>query len=124
VEIRSVEVAYVHTANPGPLAAWFRETLGLDVAYDDGHWIEFAIGDGTRFGLDGTTFQRSSVEAQPVMISFRVDDVAAAVAELVDRGVTFYPDPERAIFDVGPALVASFQDPEGTWYQLSQPRDG
>lgn len=47
-----------------------------------------------------------SVEAQPVMISFRVDDVAAAVAASTDRGVASYPDPE------------------GTWYQLSQPRDG
>jgi len=47
-----------------------------------------------------------SIEAQPVMLSIRVDDVAAAGAELTESGVASYPDPE------------------GAWYQLSPPRDG
>jgi hypothetical protein len=57
-------------------------------------------------------------------VSFRVDDLAAAVATLAARGVPFHPDADRAIHDVGPTLVASFRDPRGTWYQLAQPKGG
>ena len=62
------------------------------------------------------------VEKQAVMISFRVDDIEIAVAELVAKGVKFYPSKEKAIFDVGPSLVATFVDPDGNWMQLSQPK--
>ena len=50
-----------------------------------------------------------------------MDDIQAVVATLVERGVEFYGDESNRIFDVGPKLVASFKDPNGTWYQLSQP---
>jgi predicted enzyme related to lactoylglutathione lyase len=122
--LRGVEVAFVHTDHLAELAAWFGDVIGLATRYEDDHWIEFACEDGSRFALDGTGFARSEVEAQPVVISFRVDDLAAAVATLSARGVAFYPDADRAIHDVGPTLVASFRDPRGTWYQLAQRKDG
>jgi hypothetical protein len=34
--------------------------------------------------------------------------------------VRFYPSKEDAIFEAGPSLVATFQDPAGNWMQLSQ----
>lgn len=57
------------------------------------------------------------------MISFRVADIQAAVQTLVEKGVRFYPVNENIIFDVGPSFVATFQDPDGNWVQLSQPKD-
>jgi predicted enzyme related to lactoylglutathione lyase len=54
------------------------------------------------------------------MISFRVDDIKAAVESFSANGVQFYPSKEESVFDVGPALVATFQDPDGNWLQLSQ----
>jgi hypothetical protein len=98
--------------------------MGLSTTYADDHWVELEVGDGSRFALDGTGFARSDVEAQPVVMSLRVDDVAAAVAALAARGVPFHPDAGRAVHDVGPMLVASVRDPRGTWYQLAEPKGG
>ena len=54
------------------------------------------------------------------MGTWRVDDVAATVAELAERGVTFeqYDQPwfktdERGIVELGPHKTAWFKDPDG-----------
>lgn len=54
------------------------------------------------------------------MVSFEVDDIHAAVDDLAGRGVRFYPSGEKTVFDVGPSLVATFEDADGNWAQLSQ----
>lgn len=119
--IKGIDVVFLHSPHR-ELAAWYAEVLGLPLGYDDGHWLEFVTDSGSRFAVDLTAFPRSVVEKQPVMISFRVDDIAAAVDGLASRGVAFYPSQEKAIVDVGPAWVATFQDPDGNWVQISQPK--
>jgi predicted enzyme related to lactoylglutathione lyase len=117
--IRGIDVVYIHTPHR-ELGQWYADTLGLERGYGDEHWQEFQMADGSRFAVDRTGFPRSAIEKQAVMISFRVEDLQAAVQELASRGVEFYPSREATIFDVGPALVATFQDPDGNWVQLSQ----
>jgi hypothetical protein len=46
------------------------------------------------------------------------------VRALAAKGVRFYPSAEETIFDVGPSLVATFEDPDGNWVQLNQPKGG
>ncbi len=118
--IRGVDVVFLHTSSLSELTEWYRDVLGLEAGYGDGHWQEFVMAEGSRFALDGMSDQPSEVERQHTMVSFRVDDIELAMAELRSNGVVFYPNGEGAVFDVGPALVASFQDPEGRWMQLSQ----
>jgi catechol 2,3-dioxygenase-like lactoylglutathione lyase family enzyme len=104
------------------LARWYAEVLGLRPACGDEHWQEFETSSGSRFAIDVPAFPRSVVEKQPVIVSFRVDDIEAAVEALAGKGVVFFPSREKAVFDVGPALVATFQDLDGNWVQLSQPK--
>lgn len=120
MEILGIDVAYLHTPNGAQLAEWFAETLGLNVGYSDEQWYSLTTKEGSDFGLDVTRFPRSAVEAQPVMLSWGVDDIHEAVDVLAGRGVRFYPSTKDTIFDVGPKLVATFQDPDGNWHQLSQ----
>jgi len=120
VQVLGVEVAFLHSRDADGLAAWYRDTLGLDLVHDDGHWFEFATSAGGRFAVDAGSDPPSEVEAQPVMISLRVTDVHAAVAELDAAGVTFYPSADNAVFRAGPSLVATFRDPDGNWMQLAQ----
>ncbi len=118
--IRGVEVAFLHSANGRRLADWYEEVLGLPRRFGDATWIEFEVAGESRFAIDVTGFPRSEVEAQPVMISFTVDDVEQAVELFASRGVDFYPDAERTIVDVGPSRVATFRDPDGNWLQLAE----
>ena len=122
--IRKVSVAYIHSADGGKLAEWYEKTLGLPVYNRWDRWTEFNLEEGSRFAIDDTSFPRSPVEKQPVVISFEVKDIREAVRELHGRGVRFHPSVEETIFDVGPQLVATFQDPDGNWVQLNQPKEG
>lgn len=119
--ITGIDVVYIHTPYK-ELGDWYKNTLGLEPGFGDDHWQEFAVENGSRFALDFTSYPKSVVEKQSIMLSFRVDDINAAVENLSSKGVKFHPSKAEAIFDVGPALVATFQDPDGNWLQLSQPK--
>ena len=117
--IKGIHVTYIHTPHK-ELSQWYEKVLGLKKNYSDDHWHDFVLDDGSRLGLDFTSFPRSVVEKQPIVISFKVDDIHKVVEKLGSRGVKFYPSLEKTIFDAGPTLVATFQDPDGNWVQLSQ----
>ncbi|MGH2829970.1 MAG: VOC family protein [Actinomycetota bacterium] len=122
MRIEAIDVAYIHSQRGSDLARWFEEALGVPTTYADEGWHEYGMKSGSRFAVDKTSFPRSVVEHQAVMLSFLVDDIHAAVAELAAKGVSFFPDTETTIFDAGPTLVATFADPDGNWHQLSQPK--
>lgn len=73
-----------------------------------------------RSGIDVTGFARSSVEKPSVMIRFEVADLRIAVDEPAQRGVRFIPSQAETILDDGPALVATFVDPDGNFTQIPQ----
>ena len=119
MKVRGLDVVFVHVRKPETLA-WYRDVLGLRIGFNDGHWAELGQSNHVRFALDRVSPPTSEVERQAILVSFRVDSVAEAVEELQARGVRFFEGRSGVIQDVGPALVASFQDPEGNWLQLSQ----
>lgn len=119
--IKGISVAYLHTANR-QLADWYEQTLGLKKGYGDAGWQAFEMERGSRFALDFIDYPSSTVQKQSIMISFEVEDIHAAVEELAAKNVRFYPDNDKTltIFDVGTTLVATFEDPDGNFIQLSQ----
>ena len=117
--IPGIDVAFIHTPHHA-LADWYADVLGLPVGYGDAGWQSFQVSEGSRFAIDYTTFPRSAVEKQAILLSFKVNDIRQEVETLAGRGVRFYPSAKTAIFDVGPSLVATFIDPDGNWMQLSQ----
>ena len=121
--IISVDVVFIHVKNPEDMAKWYQEKLGLKIDHKtpDLGWQEFSLENErpkTRFALDYGGPNPSQVEQQSIVISFKVANIKTAVEELEKNGVEFYG--EDKIFDVGPALVATFKDPEGNFLQLSQ----
>lgn len=119
--IKGIAVTYIHTPNK-ELADWYEKTLGLKKGYGDSTWQAFNMDAGSKFAMDFISYPSSTVQKQSIMISFAVDDIHAAVEELAKKGVRFYPDNDKTktVFDVGPSLVATFEDPDGNFVQLSQ----
>lgn len=119
--IKGIAVAYIHTPNK-ELADWYEQTLGIKKGYGDSGWQSFEMERGSRFALDFIDYPSSTVQKQSIMISFEVEDIYAAVEELAAKKVRFYPDnnKSRTIIDVGPSLVATFEDPDGNFIQISQ----
>lgn len=119
--IKGIDVTYIHTPNK-ELADWYAEKLELDKGYGDDHWQAMQMKDGSGFGFDFIDYPSSTVQKQAIVVSFEVEDIKAAVEKLAKKGVRFYPDndKEKTIFDVGPKLVATCEDPDGNFFQLSQ----
>jgi catechol 2,3-dioxygenase-like lactoylglutathione lyase family enzyme len=105
--IRKVDSVGIPSSNTARSRAFYVETLGLRP--DERSVNEFWIG-GTCFGIweparIGMTFQ-----PQPNgIVLLHVDDVAAARAELEEKGVEFVGD----TFDTGVCHMANFVDPDG-----------
>ena len=119
--IQGIDVVFLHTQDKN-LRLWYADVLGLEPGLQDGSWVEFNMQIRSRFAVEQVSTTPSRVENQPVMISFRVENIYQAVETLAARGVHFHPTTETTIFEAGMSLVATFQDPAGNWLQLSQPR--
>src|SRR3954452_14595919 len=94
---------------------FYGETLGLPFVKRWGNMpgVEFQAGNLTIAVMDPTAFGQ---EFRPhgVPLAFQVDDVAAAKAQLEEKGVTFLGD----IIDSGVCHQAIFRDPAGNTLDL------
>ena len=86
---------------------FYVETLGLRP--DERSWNEFCVGE-TCFAIWEPARFGGEFRPQPNgMVLLRVDDVAAARAELEAKGVEFVGE----TFDTGVCHMANFTDPDG-----------
>lgn len=112
MNVLGIDVAFYHSNNMQASKDWYRKLLGLDEVADYGDWVEFDVA-GARFAIDSGN---SADEIPNAVVSFRVADVRAAIAELRAQGLETATD----IVDVGPTLIVALRDPSGNMVQLSQ----
>ena len=111
---------------------WYRDVLGLDVAYlgpndaspdapaigtpdNAGHWIELGpLRPRTRVHL----CEMAETEPGPTGITFLTDDIRADYERMRAEGVRFLYPPKR--MDWGEWLTEFF-DPDGNQFDLKQP---
>ncbi len=95
--------------------AFYRDTLGLEIAKQDEQWTEFDA-NGLRIGLNGRESAQSSEGG--AVITFQPDgDLEEQVAELQGKGVTF----TGGISEYPWGRLAPFKDSEGNDLQLYAP---
>jgi catechol 2,3-dioxygenase-like lactoylglutathione lyase family enzyme len=107
MEITKLDFVGVPSTDWRRSRAFYVETLGLrpDSTGDS----EFWVGD-TCFGVyEPATFGIEFAPQRNAHIALHVDDVAAARAELVAKGVEFSGE----TFDTGVCHMAIFRDPDG-----------
>jgi catechol-2,3-dioxygenase len=109
---------------------FYGATLGLEVLIETGDFLTFRCGGDSRLVV---TKSSTGTSEEQTKASWRVSDVAAAVADLRSRGVQVidYDEPSLktvdGVADVGFALTAWFADPSGNTIGLMQfkdPRNG
>src|SRR5436853_2619234 len=102
--------------------AFYRDSLGLDLLWENPASARFGCGGGTELSI----FRRPGTMTQHTLAHFEVTDIEASVRELESRGVTFldYDDgPLKTtghIAPIGPARGAWFHDPDGNTLGLRQ----
>jgi len=105
--------------------AFYRDTLGLEVAREDADRIMFRCGNGSLLALSLSTTGTSDTQTQA---AWRVPDIKAELADLRRRGVRIEeyeaPDPKTTdgIADMGFAWAAWFVDPSGNVLSVIQPK--
>jgi predicted enzyme related to lactoylglutathione lyase len=108
--VTGVDFAFVPVHDFERALEFYGETLGLPLSsrYGKMDGVEFETGNLTLAVLRADQF---GIEFTPAKnaIALRVDDVAAARAELQAKGVEFHGD----IIDSGVCHQAFFSDPEG-----------
>jgi len=112
--VEKMQNAYYVTGDMGRAIAFYRDTLGLDLMFQDGgKWAQLKAG--------GVNFALSSVEEAPdgavgATVVFEVPDAAAAGAAIAAAGGEILG--ERDMGDHGKTLT--FRDPDGNLVQLFQ----
>ena len=126
--VTGIDFVNVPTTDLDRARAFYGDVLGLEASavYQRGEappmGAEFETGTVTIALIDSAAIGRE-FQANTLPIAFRVDDVAAARAELESRGVTFAAD----TLDTGVCHMAFFRDPDGNALMLHQryaPRAG
>ncbi|HYI37659.1 MAG TPA: VOC family protein [Thermoleophilaceae bacterium] len=109
--VTGVDFAMVPTTDIERSVAFYTETLGLPCTarYGKVDGAEFETGNLTIAAFDFGAVGLEPPSANRGPIALRVDDVAAARAELESRGVEFQGD----IVDSGVCHQAYFADPDG-----------
>jgi predicted enzyme related to lactoylglutathione lyase len=113
--ISRVDFVTVFVTDYAAASTFYGSTLGL------AHSVDYGKDRGGEFEVGGLTVQVMSAPAIGVEfkpsghpIAFHVDDVAAARAELEERGLTFRGD----TMDSGVCHMAFFADPDGNALML------
>jgi catechol-2,3-dioxygenase len=110
----------------GAVRRFYGEGVGLEVLVVSDDFVTFRCGGDSRLVVTRTSAPSTE---QTTKASWRVDDVAAEVAELRARGVEVvdYDEPGLrtvdGVADVGFALSAWFVDPGGNTIGLLQFKD-
>jgi catechol-2,3-dioxygenase len=107
----------------GAAKEFYGDRIGLEILLDTDEFVTFKCGGDSRLVV---TKSSSGTAEQQTKASWRVNDIAAEVAELRSRGVPVaeYDDPGLVtvdgVADVGFALAAWFVDPSGNTIGLLQ----
>lgn len=117
-------VGFVTTSNPDRARTFYGDTLGFTFKHED----DFAL----VFDANGTMLRvvkaRSFTPAFGTVLGWQVDDIYAAIRELIKSGVRFeqynlpfMPQDELGVWKASDAdRVAWFKDPDGNVLSVSQ----
>ena len=97
--------------------AFYRDEIGLTPTdYASDYWSEFDVG-GATFGIGN--FEQVGKPGTGASLALEVDDIAAAHARLVDRGVTI-----SAPHELTNCWLSVVHDPDGNQVWLHQKKRG
>ena len=135
--IFSVDTVAVVVSDRRKALVWYRDVLGLPVAYvgpiesntdasmqgspeNPGHWIELGPSRPlTRIHLCELSDQHK--EPGPTGITFLTDDIQSDYVRMNAKGVRFLSQPRRMEWG---ELLCEFADPDGNRFDLKQPLEG
>ena len=113
MQLEHVDFVSVLTEDIPRAKRFYGETLGLPIETESENDLEFTLGQLT-LDVFNPASNGQEFAPSPAGIAIRVPDVAAARAELEEKGVQF----DGEIVDTGVCHFAFFKDPDGNRLML------
>lgn len=117
-KVNGIGGVFFRAKDPAALAAWYEENLGVrktPESYDEGSWWQEK--GPTVFAPFESDTDYFGNAAKQWMVNFRVDDLDAMAAQLVESGIEVEIAPET--YPNG--RFAHLRDPEGNRIELWEP---
>jgi D-3-phosphoglycerate dehydrogenase len=121
-KVTGIGGVFFKAKNPKELKAWYAEHLGFPVdEYGCSFWWKDAQGNDamTQWSLFANDTKYFEPSQAPLMLNYRVDDLAGLLSQLKSSGITVVGEPQS--FDYG--QFAWILDPEGNKIELWQAND-
>lgn len=118
----TMAVATIPVSDLARSKAFYRETLGLELLWENPASARFRCGDVSELSI----FRRPGTSTEHTLAHFELDDIEGTVRELESKGVEFVDYDEGPlrttghIAQIGPARGAWFRDPDGNFLGLRQ----
>lgn len=123
--IRGLEAVLLSTENAKKLAKFYQEVVGLKMGAvmeigDKGEEAyDFSLTGGALYIMDHSDIKGKSKQPARVMFNLEVSDIEKEVARMKRAKVK----PVQDIYHVqGYGLIATFEDPDGNYFQFVQVR--
>ena len=111
--IKKIYAVWIYVSDLKKSRKFYEKSIGLKVKLVDGPWIEYDLGD-TSFAIHN----RSKVTAQKTRVMFEVDDIEKMKKKLLSNKVKLI----GAIRAESYGKLLTFEDPDGHWLELFEPR--
>ncbi len=125
-KVTGIGGAFFKCQDPKALSAWYQTHLGVDIAFPHGAVFSWPAGQtperpgGTTLGFFSADSTYMDPGKAPFMINFRVNSLAAMLAQLREAGCAVVDQTEVSEFGSFGWVV----DPEGNKVELWEPPEG
>jgi len=123
--IKALEAVIISTENAAKLAEFYREKVGLkqteemEIGDKGEKGYDFDINGTGLYILDHSDIKGKNPQSPRVMFNLEVDDIEKEFARVKKEGVKVV---QETYHIEGYGLIATFEDPDGNYFQFVQVR--
>lgn len=108
------------SAEPKKLAEFYKKVSNVDPGWSDGEWSGFQVGAGHIAIGPHDKVKGKNPNPERIMINFETTDVEGEFKRIEGYGAKVIAKPYK-MGDQGEMWIATFEDPDGNYFQLMTP---
>ncbi len=102
------------------LGAFYKKILDIKPSWEDGDWVSFQVGSSTLSIGAHDQVKGTNKEPGRIIFNFETKEVQREFDRIKALGATVVKEPYNPMGE-GDALIATFSDPDGNYFQLATP---
>ena len=112
--------ALLFSDNPKALISFYTKVFGKEPKWQGGEFNGFDLTPGTLFIGPHDKVHGKNPNPERIMLNFEVDDIQAEFVRIKGGGAKVIAEPYEPTEEKG-MMLATFEDPDGNYFQLGTP---